>query len=825
MHEPTRPSAIWRWIEQLRQDLGYAGRSFARNRGFTLAAVFTLALGIGANTGIFSIVYGILLRPLGYRNADRLVLVEAERDISGARAPVRTYFALTDLDTFRERSSSFESVGFYATDDGVLASERGTERVDFSIVSDSFFSTLGGVVRLGRPLGPPDDNVPSLVISDRLWRRAFGASVDVLGQRVVLHSQRGDGTQRARWRRQPFTIVGVADATLQFPTPQTDVWTTAGFIRTLDPRCCSFLPLARLKPRATLEQANADAGDISRTLSASIPSRYAALRARAVGVHEQLVRTVRPSLLILLAAVGLVLFVACANVMNLVLARNVARGRDVAVRLALGASRGRLVAQSIVESGVLAAAGGAAGILVALGMVETLRRLEPAGLPRLDAVQIDAPILLFACASAALVTFVTGVLPATRSGDVGEALRVGGRSIADSASGRRLRRALVTLELAVSVVLLVGAILLGRSLVRLIHADVGVVSNRVMTASLALSIDRELSGAQQVALVERVVDRIRAQPGITSVGVGTSLPPNKSRILLTLRGANAIDYQATAIPATPAYFQTLGIRLLKGRLFTDADDADHPPVMIMSMDAARHFFGDGDPVGRTLSLPVFRDGATRNSTMTLVGMIGDVKYSGLDRAPDDAIYRPFAQQPWPNVFLVARTDGDPAVLGTTLQRQVADVDRAIAVSAVSTLDDVVSDAAAQPRFRTTLLAALAGLALALAAVGLYGVVAYSVSQRTMEIGVRMALGARPGDVVGMIVREGLGLAVGGVAIGLVAAYALARTLTALLYGVAPTDAASFAYASGALLLLALLASYVPARRASAIDPAIAMRAE
>jgi putative ABC transport system permease protein len=438
---------------------------------------------------------------------------------------------------------------------------------------------------------------------------------------------------------------------------------------------------------------------------------------------------------------------------------------------------------------------------------------------------VDTPILIFACASAALVTFVTGVLPAMRMGDVAEALRAGGRGVVDSPGGRRLRRALVTLELAVSVVLLVGAILLGRSLVRLIHTDVGVVTDRVVTASLGLSLDRELSGAQQVALVDRVLERIRTQPGIASAGVGTSLPPKESRIILTLRGAGAIDYQATAIPTTPGYFPALGIRLVKGRWFADADDANHPPVMIMSADAARHFFGDGDPIGRTLSLPVFRDGATRNSTMTLVGVIGDVKYSGLDRAPDDAIYRPFAQQPWPNVFLVARTDGDPAGFGTTLRREVADVDRAIAITAISTLDDVVSDAAAQPRFRTTLLAALAGLALALAAVGLYGVVAYSVSQRTMEIGVRMALGARPGDVVRMIVREGLGLAAGGVAMGLVAAYALARTLTALLYGVAPTDAATFAYASGALLLLALLASYVPARRASAIDPAIAMRAD
>ena len=471
MRERTRVFLIWRWIEQLRQDLGYAGRSFARNRGFTLAAVFTLALGIGANTGIFSIVYGILLRPLGYRDADRLVLVEAERDISGARAPVRTNFPLAELDTFRQ-GSSFESVAFYASDDGVLASAWGTERLDFSIVSDTFFSTLRGGFRLGRPLGPSDDTVPSVVISERLWRRAFGASLDVPVTGTCLW--RGWTTREVatsfyhRRRRRSM---------LQFPTPKTDVWTTAGFIRTLDPRCCSFLPLARLKPGATLEQASRDASEIARTLSASRPGGYAAMRARAVGVHEQLVRTVRPSLLILLAAVGLVLFVACANVMNLMLARNVARGRDVAVRLALGASRGRLVAQSIVESGVLAAAGGAAGLLVASGIVEALRRLEPAGLPRIDAVQVDAPILLFACASAALVTFVTGVLPALRSGDVAEALRVGGRGVADSPSGRRLRRALVILELAVSVVLLVGAILLGRSLVR-DPTDVGVVTSR-----------------------------------------------------------------------------------------------------------------------------------------------------------------------------------------------------------------------------------------------------------------------------------------------------------------------------------------------------------
>jgi putative ABC transport system permease protein len=811
-------------LDGVKQDVRYAARTLLKRPGFAVAVILTLALGIGANTGIFSIVYGILIRPLPYQDAERLVLVEAERDVGGTREPVRTYFPLADLDVFRARFASFESVAFYATDEGVLSNDRGTERVDFATVSDAFFSTVRGTFRLGRALGPADDLSPSLVISERLWRRAFGGSPAALGQRVTLSSQRGDGSQRAIWRRTPFTIVGVADATFQFPSRQTDVWTSAGFVRTLNPRCCSFLPLARLKPRATLNDARADANAVAQVLRSSSARGYEGLRVRAVGLHEDLVRTVRSSLLVLLAAVGLVLFVACANVMNLLLARNVARARETAVRRALGASRSRLVAQSMVESGLLATLGGTVGIVMAVGMIKTLQRLEPADVPRLDAVHVDAPVLLFAVGASVLVTLVTGLLPALQV-DPSDALRMGGKGMTGRPSGTRMRRALMIAELAVSVVLLVGAILLGRSLVRLMNTDLGVNTDRVATASMSLALDRELNSAQQIALVDRVLERIRGLPGVNSVGVGTSLPPKESRILLSLRGANAIDYQAAAIPSSPGYFSALGIRLLKGRFFTDADDGDHAPVMIMTPDTARHFFGDGDPIGRTLALPVFRDGVTGRGTITLVGIIDDVKYSGLDRAPDNAIYRPFAQQPWPQAFLVARTDSDPAALLITLRRQIAEVDSAISVSGVSTLNNVVFEAAAQPRFRTLLLAALAGLALALAVVGLYGVVSYSVSQRTTEIGIRMALGATSSDVVTMIVGEGMWLAVGGVVIGFAMAFALARTVATLLYGVAPTDVASFAFAAGFLLLCTLLASYVPARKATSIDPAVALRAE
>lgn len=821
-----RSRDVWlpRWFQQIGQDLRYAFRTSRKNPGFTAVVILTLAIGIGANTGIFSIAYGILLRPLPYEHADRLVLVEAEHDVRGARQPVRAFFALADLETFRARAS-FGSTAFYATDVGAFSTSAATERIDFATVSASFFSTVRGRMKLGRPLGPSDDLTPSIVISERLWQRVFGSSPTVIGQSVTLSSIRGDGSQRALWRRTPFTIVGVVDSAFQFPTPQTDVWNTAGFQRTFSPNCCSFLPVARLGTNVTLEQATADVDALATALGATNAAAYLGLRANVVRLHDALVRTARPSLQILLAAVGLVLFVACANVTNLLIARNAARRREMAVRRALGASRGRLIAQSLAESALLAAGGGAAGLVVAAAIVETVRRLAPTVLPRFDAVHVDAPVLAFASATAVAATLVAGVLPALHAARASDALKTGATAAATSAPGGRTRRALVMAELAVSVVLLVGTILLARSLTLLMGSDLGVATNHVATASLFLTPNRELTSAQQGALVSRIVEDLGRRRDIVSVGVGTSLPPNQSRMILTLRGANAIDYQASAIPATPGYFSALGIRLRKGRFFTDADDGDHAPVMIMSADTARDVFGEGDPIGRTRSLPVFRDGRSSRATITLVGVIENVKYSGLDRAADNAIYRPFAQQPWPNVFVVARTTGDPAGFESPLRRQIAAIDPAIAVSAVSPLDDVISDAAAQPRFRAFLLAILAGLGLTLAAVGLYGVVAYAVSQRTSEIGIRIALGARTRGVMGMMIREGLYLAAGGVALGAGGAYILARAMATMLYGIAPTDLVSFVFAAAVLLIVALVAICIPARRAANIDPIVALRCE
>ena len=804
-------------------DLRFAFRTLIRSPGFSLAIILTLALGIGANSGMFSFVRGILLRPLPYEQAERLVLVEAERDISGVREPVRSYFSLAELDIFRH-VASFESVAFYATDQGVIATDVGTQSLELATVSDSFFATLHGEVRLGRGLDRRDDQAPSLVISERLWRRAFAASPDVIGRTVILNSTRGDGTQRARWRDRPFTIVGIVDRSFQFPSPQTDAWTTAGFVRALNPRCCSFSPIARLKDGVRAIQTDTENAILARELSSEHKQAYAGVRTKVVGLHDALVRTVRSSLLMLFAAVAVVLGVTCANAMNLLIARNNGRAREMAVRLALGASRRQLIRQLIIEYGVLAAIGGTVGLAVAVGMVETLSRFKPVEVPRLDNVHVDASVLGFTSVIVALTTVLTALYPAVQSTRF-DALRASGIAASHSVGGRRVRRALTIGQLAVSVVLLVSSLLLGRSLVRLLHTDLGVQVDHVVTASLALSANRDFTSAQQIGAVTRVLEEVRTLPGVSGAGIGTVLPPAESRIVLTLRGENAVSYQAAAIPATPGYFQALGIRLLKGRFFTDADDENHPPVMIMSADTARHFFGEGDPLGRTLSLPVFKDGATRNADMTLVGVIAEVKYSGLEKPADNSIFRPFAQQPWPNVFLVVRTQGETHTLTSSLQRRLAQVDAGIVVTKVSPLDAVVLDAAAQPRLRTMVIGGLAALALALAAVSLYGVISRSVTQRTNEIGVRMALGATWTDIISMVVGEGMALALAGVTLGIAISYATTRLLASFLYGITPTDGVAFALSSMALLLLALIASYLPARKASRIDPAVALRAE
>lgn len=788
-------------------------RSLMRSKGVTLAAVLTMALGIGAATAIFSVVNGVLLTPLPYADPSRLVVVIAEQDFDGTRQPVRTQWPAAAVSAL-SKANTVERIGFYSRGSAALSTAHTSELVQVAYVSSSFFPAVGGQIALGRGLMPTDDLSPSAVISERLWRRDYGGLPDVLGQPVRLSGE-------------PYTIVGVAADTFQIPEGRNDIWTPAAFARTKNPVCCRFAAVARLKPDVGLSTATDEIAAVARTLAAQMPRELGGVRVRLVPLQDAIVGETRDVLLVLSAAVGLLLLIASGNVMNLLLARNSARTRETAVRRALGASRARLMLMGFAETTVLTAAGTLSGVAIAALSIHALKAWPPIGLPRLEVVEVDARVLVFACLLAAAVTLVMGLLPSLQSAEQSLSLRqkgiVGGQ-------GRRIvLRSLTVAQLTMSLILLVGASLLARSLVALMQTDLGVVPQQVATASLNLGMGRPMSDQQQIDLVSRVVERISSLPHVTSAGVGTARPPDVSRMRLTLNRTNDPDARATflaaGVPATPGYFPALGIRLERGRVFTTRDGATAPPVVMMSADTARQLFGHEDPLGQKIQLPVLRDGTTGREEMTVVGITAPVRYSGIDQAADALVYRPFAQQPWRSVFLVARTTGDPEQLVGQLRREIAAVDAAITVSDTATLETVLTDLTAQPRFRAVLLLGFASASVLIAAVGLYGVIAFSASQRRAEIGLRMALGAERRQVRTMILREGLMLVLLGITLGLLGAYALVGLASSLLYGIAPTDAVSFAAAATGVLVFGIAASYLPAVAASRADPMMVLRAE
>src|SRR2546425_10318776 len=545
------------WLDRTRSDVQYAVRTLWRAPSFTIVVVLTLAFGLGANTAVFSVVYGILLRPLPYRDSTRLVLIQREQDVTGARRPMQAlFFSPGDIDGWQQGLASLESTALYFTDAVALSTDNGSEVLATAAVSESWFATLNGPIVSGRPLGPADDHAPFIVISKRLAQRLFGRAQDAVGQRLTLSAQ-------------GYTIVGVTGAGFQLPTEDTDVWMPAGFVLTLHPLCCGSRMIGRLKPAETVARAAREARELAQTIGATTGGTTGHLRATVVGLHDQMVGAVRPALLILFAAVGLVLIVACANVVNLLLARHTTRAREMAIRSALGASPRQLAVCAVLESLLLATAGAAGAVVVAIASIAMLARLAPAGIPRLDAVHVDLPVLLFSMGLAALAALGTSILPAFRSANTGDVVRWAASGTTGTAHGRRTRNALCVIQLAVSLVLLVGAMLLGRSLVRLLQNDLGVTRDHVVTASLNLAFGARPTDAQALARLDRVIERVGVLPGVQAVGLGTSLPPNASRLRLTLRrtGDN-VDYLATAVAATPGYFQALGMRLVKGRLFT-----------------------------------------------------------------------------------------------------------------------------------------------------------------------------------------------------------------------------------------------------------------
>jgi predicted permease len=791
-----------------------AVRSLRRSPGFALTAIATLTLGIAASTALFSVMSGVLLRPLPYRDPARLVVVHAEQDFEGAAKPVPVRLPEDALARWSGMSTTIERLGLYSEGAAALDASATSELIDTAVVSSGFFETLDGAIVVGRPLGPADDGLPTVVVSERLWRRLFPDAGTVDGRSITLN-------------RQPMAIVGVAGRSFQIPRAATDVWLTAGYARTRNPSCCSFLPIARLRTGATPADAAGEIDGIAHALAVERPRALGGVRVRVIGLRDALVGDARTPVLLLAGTAGLLLLLACANVANLMLARNAARVRDAAVRRALGASRGRLRLQAFVESGLLVGAAVVAGAGLAGMAVRVLAAWPVEVLPRLAQVDVDSPALLLACGTALACTWAAGLL-AVRWPAAGVSIR----AAREASAGPRTRttlRVVAVAQLAISMVLLVGAVLLVRSLIALLRTDLGVTTERVATASLDLAMGRSLTDEQQIELVDRLLTRVSSLPGVVAAGIGTARPPDASRVRLTLNrtddpGARA-SFQAAGVPATPGYFEALGIRLERGRFFTAADRAGAPPVVVMSAGTARLLFGAEDPVGRAIDLPVVRNGVQDRERMTVVGIVADVKYAGLDRVADAVVYRPFAQQAWRSVFLVVRTAAAPDIVAAQLQREIGGVDRAITVAEVTTMDALLGAATSQPRFRTLMLVSIAALATVIAAVGLCGLIAYTVSQRGTELGIRMALGADAAHIRRLVLREGLLLALAGAVLGASAAYPVSRVLSTLLFGIESGDPLTLVAAASALTAVGLLAGAVPAARAARLDPLAALRSD
>ncbi|HEY7113901.1 MAG TPA: ABC transporter permease [Thermoanaerobaculia bacterium] len=814
------------------RDVRYAARVLARSRGFAAAAVITLALGTGANAAIFSVVNAVLLRPLPFPAAGELVRITADlkgQDLqdAGLSAP--------ELFDYRDRAGAFAAVsGLFPINANIVGVGR-PERAEVLLVDTGYFDLLGVRARLGRTF-TPEDFRPGIaevaVVSDGWWRR-HGADPEIVGRRFRLDDDL-------------YTVIGVAPAGFRHPgrgiETEVDVWSPAGWSASPFPapnRRSYFLrgALARLKPGVTAAAAQASLDRLAATLRREYGSDYPATDGwapRVVPLQQDLVGNVRPALLVLTAAVGLVLLIACANVANLLLARAASRQREIAVRRALGAGRWRLIRQLLTESVVLAVAGGGLGLAVASWGTGFLARVAPPGVLRPDPIGVDARVLLFALALSIGTGLVFGAAPALSLSGAGReiGLRPEARGTT-SRRGHRVRGILVVAEFALALMLLVAAGLLVRTLGRLQRVDPGFDPRRVTTATLWLpqpnirETGRYFKNAARVELCDRILDRAARLPGVESAALATAVPFGANRFVgsFTIEGRDP-DRSGTGSAelssVTVGYFDTMGIPLERGRAFTPQDAEASEPIAIASASLARRYFADEDPIGRRVRL------ATRTGQgpwLRIVGIVRDVKTQALDVSERPLLYRPMAQASNLSLTLVLRGDAAPSALAPSIERDLAGIDPEVPVYGVRAMESALSATVRARRFAMLLLGLFAALALVLSAVGVYGLLAYSVAQRRSEIGIRVALGARPADVRRLFLRQGAILVAAGVVLGLLGAAAATRGLAALLFGVSPRDPATFAVLTLLLSGVALTACWLPARRAARVDPVGTLRAE
>jgi putative ABC transport system permease protein len=805
----------------LLQDLRYAVRLLAKSPGFTAIAVLTLALGIGANTAIFTVVNALLLRPLGFRDPTRLVLVAEKSSYATISTSYQNYV------DWRDQSHSFESLEATRGTTITLTGTGEPERLNARMATAPLFSLLGVNATLGRTFLADEDRAggaPVVLLSYGLWQRRFGGSREILGKSITLDSQ-------------PYTVIGVLPSGFELLQPADVYLPFHPWAKTL-PDDRNWHPgifvIGRLKEGISREQGRTEMVAITKRLEEQYPIYNTGTSADVVGLQEQLVKNVRPALLLLLGAVAAVLLIACVNVANLLLARAAARGREVAIRTSMGATRRRITRQLITESVLLSVAGGAVGLFFAWAALGPLLKLSASTLPAVFAVSLDRSVLFFTLVISLATGLLFGIVPALRTGklDLRETLNESSRGSTAGPGHHRIRGVLVGSEIAMAMLLLVGAGLLLRSFSHMQENPPGFQADHLLVADLPLSLSAYSKPEQRFEFFDRLVERAKSLPGVRSAGAASFLPVSGGGGLLhfNINGRppkSPHDYTATGYRTiTPNYFETLGVPLVQGRFITAADTEKAPAVVIINAAMARTYFPGENPLGKRLQV-----GATPEPDvpwMEIVGVVGDVR-QGLDLDPRSEMYLPYRQAdavlPVFQLSIVLRTATDPMLQASALRSALAEIDPNQPLVKVRTMEENMAATVAQPRFRTWLIGIFAALALVLAGVGVYGVMSYTVTQRTSEIGIRVTLGAQPEDVFRIVVGEGLRLALAGVGVGIVAALALTRLLQSFLYGVSPYDLLTFGGVALILTLVAVAASFIPARRATHVDPMVALRYE
>jgi putative ABC transport system permease protein len=804
------------------QDIRYGARMLLKNPGFTIVAVLTLALGIGANTAIFSVVDAVLLRPLPFPEPERIFAVHQAMPEKGIPKSGASYPNFLD---WTRQNRSFEKLAAMRDTTMALSGQGEAVFVETAAVTGGYFGVFEQKALLGRTLQAADDSASAdavVVIGENLWRSRFGSDPKILGRTISLDQH-------------PFVIVGVVQGNFHPPVPDDNVkiWVPLGqndiFAQMRERRGGHYLAVVgRLKPGVSRHQAQAEMDSIQEGLEKQFPDDNKGWNIRIVPLQEDTVGDTRTELLVLLGAVGLVFLIACANVASLQLARAASRGREIAIRVALGAGRSRLVRQFLTECILLGIVGGVAGLALAYVTVQGLTSWIPADVPRLSEIHVDARVFAFALALSIVSGIVFGLAPGwhlagTRFSD---ALKEGARGGGEDSRRRGLRNIVVIAETALAMILLTGAGLLIRSFERLQNVNAGFNASHLLTAMIGLPKARYSKPEQWVAFQSQLLERIIGMPGVDEATAALPLPFIHGYINIGFQvegeppRSRSESPSANFVAIQPNYFHVMRIPLLRGREFTGADRPGAPSVCLVSATMARRFFPNGDAIGKRIVI-----GFPESVPREIVGIVGDVKDRDLADPDPTQVYAPFSQNPIWAMTLGVRTHGDPAQLGTMVREQVRALDPALPVEDIKPMTEVIAESIAEPRFRTTLLGLFAATALLLAAIGIYGVISYNTGRRTREIGIRVALGAQRRDVLRLILREGFALSAAGAALGILGAAMLAHFLATLVFGISTGDPFTYLSVTGLLLGVALLACYIPARRAMRVDPMVALRYE